>query len=52
MFTKQDQCTKNMEPCLTTLQRIHKQNSDLLDPIKQLTDEVICTFLKLFNPLV
>jgi len=41
MFTKQDEGIKDMEPCLVSLERIHKNNSDLLEPIEHLTDEVI-----------
>lgn len=44
MFIKQDKCVKDIEPCLETLGRIHKQNSDLLEPIENLTHEVICSF--------
>lgn len=40
MFTKQEECVKDIEPCLVTLERIHKQNSNLLEPIEHLTDEV------------
>lgn len=41
MFTKQNKEIKEMEPCLVTLERIHKKNCDLLEPIENLTDEVI-----------
>lgn len=41
MFIKQDEGMQNLEPCLISLERIHKQNSDLLEPIEHLTDEVI-----------
>lgn len=41
MFVKQDEDLKNLDPCLVSLERIHKQNSDLIEPIEQLTDEVI-----------
>lgn len=41
MFIKQNKCVKDIEPCLVTLERIHKQNSNLLEPIEHLTDEVI-----------
>lgn len=44
MFTEQNKGIKDMEPCLKTLERIHKQNSDLLEPIEHLTDEVIQKF--------
>lgn len=41
MFVKQDEGLKDVEPCLVSLERIHKHNSDLIEPIEQLTDEVI-----------
>lgn len=40
MFIKHDTVVKDMEPCLSTLEKIHKQNSNLLQPIEYLTDEV------------
>lgn len=40
MFMIQDKEIKDMEPCLVSLERTHKQNSDLLEPIEHLTDEV------------
>lgn len=43
MFTKQDKSLKDIEPCLVSLERIHKQNSDLLEPIEHLTNEVLFT---------
>lgn len=48
MFTKQEKCVKDMEPCLESLERIHKENSNLLEPIENLTDEVIYLFLFCF----
>lgn len=44
MFIKHDKGLKDMEPCLITLERLHKQNSDLLDPIEHITDEVSYIF--------
>lgn len=50
MFTKQIEEIKNMKPCLSSLESVHKQNSDLLEPIQHLTDEVNNVFLLiLFN---
>lgn len=40
MFTNQDKGIKDLIPCLQTLERIHLQNSDLLEPIEQHTNEV------------
>jgi len=42
MFIKQDEGIKDMAPCLVSLERIHKNNFNLLEPIEHLTDEVIC----------
>ncbi|VVC37337.1 Kinesin motor domain, conserved site,P-loop containing nucleoside triphosphate hydrolase,Kinesin motor [Cinara cedri] len=39
MLTIQDKEIKDMEPCLVSLERIHKQNAELLEPIEHLTDE-------------
>lgn len=41
MFIKQDESLKDLDPCLVSLERIHKLNSNLIEPIEQLTDEVI-----------
>lgn len=40
MFIKHDMGVKDMKPCLSTLERIHRENSNLLEPIENLTDEV------------
>lgn len=40
MFIVQNNGIKEMEPCLVVLERILQQNSELLEPIKHLTDEV------------
>lgn len=53
MFTDQDKGLKDLEPCLLTLEKINLQNSNLLKPIEQLTDDVsnnICNiFITKFN---
>lgn len=41
MFINQDKGIKDLKPCLVSLERTNNQNSDLLDPIQYLTDEVI-----------
>lgn len=41
MFTKQDEGIKDIAPCLVSLDRVHKNNFDLLEPIEHLTHEVI-----------
>lgn len=49
MFTKQEKSIKDMmDPCLVSLERIHNQNSNLLEPIEHLTNEVTLT-LTVFN---
>jgi len=40
MFTNQEKGIKDLVPCLQTLERIHLQNSNLLEPIEQHTNEV------------
>lgn len=40
MFTNQDKGIKDLVPCLQTLERIHLQNSNLLKPIENHTNEV------------
>jgi len=40
MFTNQDKGIKDLVPCLLTLERIHLQNSNLLQPIEHRTNEV------------
>ncbi|KAL5244371.1 hypothetical protein ACI65C_011781 [Semiaphis heraclei] len=39
MFTNQDKGIKDLVPCLQTLERIHLQNSNLLEPIERHTNE-------------
>lgn len=41
MFTTQDKGMQDIKPCLVSLERVHKQNCNLLKPIEDLTDEVI-----------
>jgi len=40
MFTNQDKGIKDLVPCVLTLERIHLQNSNLLEPIEHHTNEV------------
>lgn len=49
MFINQDNGIRDMIPCLVSLERTNNQNSDLLEPIRNLTDEVI---LAIFHLLV
>ncbi|XP_022161919.1 kinesin-like protein KIF11 [Myzus persicae] len=39
MFTNQDKGIKDLVPCVLTLERIHLQNSNLLEPIEHHTNE-------------
>lgn len=41
MFVNQDKEIQDLKPCLVSLERTNNQCSDLLEPIQNLTDEVM-----------
>lgn len=41
MFTTQNKGIQDIKPCLVSLERVHKQNSNLFEPIEHLIDEVM-----------
>jgi hypothetical protein len=49
MFTTQNKGIQDIKPCLVSLEKVHEQNCNLLQPIEHLIDEVMLKKITSFH---